>query len=34
MDEITIHHTPDVDDKFMFYALFNGHEKSLLMKWK
>jgi len=30
IDEITIHHTPDADDKFMFYALFSGHEKKLI----
>ncbi len=28
MDEITIYHTPDADDAFMFYVLFNGKVKS------
>ncbi len=28
MDEITIHHTPDADDAFIFYALFNGKVRS------
>jgi len=28
MDEITIYHTPDADDAFMFYALFNGKVRS------
>ncbi len=33
MDEITIYHTPDADDAFMFYALFNGKVRSE-MKFK